>query len=65
MVDRQLHGGQIAVWWTGSHVVDGQPRGGQEGFRERVRKRNVLKRNMAKFKPASEKMKEIVTPIRV
>lgn len=60
MVDRQPHGGQTAAWWTDSHVVDRQ-----EGFRERVRKRNVLKRNMAKFKPASEKKKEIVTPIRV
>lgn len=65
VVDRQPHGGQAAVWWTGSHVVDRQLCGEQGGFRERVRKRNVLKRNMAKFKPASEKKKEIVTPIQV
>lgn len=57
VVERQSCGGEAVTWWTGSHVVE------QEGFRERVRKRNVLKRDMPKFKPASEKKKEIVTPI--
>lgn len=62
MVDRQSRGGQAATWWTGSHVVDRQPRGGTGRLQKRVRKLNVLKRDMPKFKPASEK-KEIVTPI--